>query len=81
MALNGAGWHPAAWREDARPRELFSAGYGADLVVEAEQAALDFVTIEDALALQSDDPFDPDDRTDRVHGLPAKEPGWCRRRL
>jgi hypothetical protein len=27
-ALDGAGWHPAAWREpDARPAELFSARY------------------------------------------------------
>ena len=30
VALDGAGWHPAAWREpDARPRELFTAGYWA----------------------------------------------------
>lgn len=70
VALNGAGWHPAAWREDdARPEDLFSAGYWADLVEEAERAALDFVTIEDALTLQSDDPVEPDDRTDRVRGL------------
>ena len=37
VALDGAGWHPAAWREaDARPDELFDAGYWADLVAEAE---------------------------------------------
>ena len=69
VALDGAGWHPAAWREpDARPDRLFSAGYWTGLVQEAERGLLDFVTIEDALALQSDDPFRRDDRTDRVRG-------------
>jgi alkanesulfonate monooxygenase SsuD/methylene tetrahydromethanopterin reductase-like flavin-dependent oxidoreductase (luciferase family) len=69
VALDGAGWHPAAWREpDARPGELFSADYWLDLVQEAERAQLDFVTIEDALRLQSADPFVPDQRTDQVRG-------------
>jgi alkanesulfonate monooxygenase SsuD/methylene tetrahydromethanopterin reductase-like flavin-dependent oxidoreductase (luciferase family) len=69
VALDGAGWHPAAWREpDARPAELFTAGYWADLVREAEAGLLDLVTLEDSLALQSDDRFRPDDRTDRVRG-------------
>ena len=69
VALDGAGWHPAAWREsDARPAELFDAGYWADLVAEAERGSLDFVTIEDSLTVQSDDPVDPDDRIDRVRG-------------
>jgi alkanesulfonate monooxygenase SsuD/methylene tetrahydromethanopterin reductase-like flavin-dependent oxidoreductase (luciferase family) len=69
VALDGAGWHPAAWREaDARPAELFEANYWADLVTQAERGLLDFVTIEDSLGLQSDDPFAPDDRTDRVRG-------------
>jgi alkanesulfonate monooxygenase SsuD/methylene tetrahydromethanopterin reductase-like flavin-dependent oxidoreductase (luciferase family) len=69
VALDGAGWHPAAWRgPDARPRELFTAGYWTDLVQEAERGLLDFVTIEDSLNLQSDDPFGPDFRTDRVRG-------------
>ncbi|WP_310778130.1 LLM class flavin-dependent oxidoreductase [Mycobacterium sp. Z3061] len=69
VALDGAGWHPAAWREpDARPSELFTAGYWADLVVEAERGSLDFVTIEDGLAVQSDEQFDPDNRCDRVRG-------------
>lgn len=67
VALDGAGWHPAAWREpDARPDELFAAAYGVDLVRLAEQGLLDFVTIEDGLRLQSDDLFAPDLRTDRV---------------
>jgi alkanesulfonate monooxygenase SsuD/methylene tetrahydromethanopterin reductase-like flavin-dependent oxidoreductase (luciferase family) len=69
VALDGAGWHPAAWREpDARPAELFTAGYWADLVAEAERGLLDLVTFEDAFRLQSDDPFAPDQRTDRVRG-------------
>jgi alkanesulfonate monooxygenase SsuD/methylene tetrahydromethanopterin reductase-like flavin-dependent oxidoreductase (luciferase family) len=69
VALDGAGWHPGAWREpDARPADLFEAAYWADLVAEAERGALDFVTIEDSLGLQSDNHFDADDRTDRVRG-------------
>ena len=56
VALDGAGWHPAAWREpSARPGELFSAGYWADLAREAEAGLLDFLTIEDSLGLQSGD--------------------------
>src|SRR5580693_5924555 len=69
VALDGAGWHPAAWREpDARPAELLTAGYWVDLVRQAERGLLDFVTIEDGLRLQSDHPFRPDWRTDRVRG-------------
>jgi alkanesulfonate monooxygenase SsuD/methylene tetrahydromethanopterin reductase-like flavin-dependent oxidoreductase (luciferase family) len=56
IALDGAGWHPAAWREPgARPDELFSARYWTDLVTEAERGLADFVTFEDALRLQSPD--------------------------
>jgi alkanesulfonate monooxygenase SsuD/methylene tetrahydromethanopterin reductase-like flavin-dependent oxidoreductase (luciferase family) len=69
VALDGAGWHPAAWREpDARPGELSTAQYWADLVLEAEKGLLDFVTIEDSLAF-TPSPFDgPDERTDQVRG-------------
>jgi len=50
VALDGAGWHPSSWREpDARPRDLLTAGYWADLVAEAERGLLDLVTLEDAL--------------------------------
>ncbi|MFF2083595.1 LLM class flavin-dependent oxidoreductase [Nocardia sp. NPDC058176] len=50
VALDGAGWHPAAWRApDSRPTELFSAPYWTDLVATAERGLLDFVTIEDSL--------------------------------
>ncbi|WP_328535806.1 LLM class flavin-dependent oxidoreductase [Streptomyces sp. NBC_00344] len=69
VALDGAGWHPAAWRESgARPRELFTARYWADLVTEAEAGLLDFVTIEDSLSLQSSRYNEPDTRTDQVRG-------------
>ena len=69
VALDGAGWHPAAWRlPTARPRDLLTAGYWVDLVRRAEEGLVDLVTIEDALALQSSDPTGPDHRTDEVRG-------------
>ncbi|QKV96184.1 LLM class flavin-dependent oxidoreductase [Streptomyces sp. NA02950] len=69
VALDGAGWHPAAWREpQARPRDLFTAAYWTDLVTEAERGLLDFVTFEDGLTLQSSHRTEPDERTDQVRG-------------
>jgi len=71
VALDGAGSHPAAWREpEARADELFTAGYWVDLVTEAEQGLVDLVTIEDGLSLQTEDRPrpGPDPRTDRVRG-------------
>ncbi|TXS43394.1 LLM class flavin-dependent oxidoreductase [Streptomyces sp. uw30] len=69
VALDGTGWHPASWREPvARPRDLFTAAYWADLVTEAERGLLDFVTIEDGLGPQSSHFLDPDERTDQVRG-------------
>ncbi|MFF7047085.1 LLM class flavin-dependent oxidoreductase [Streptomyces griseorubiginosus] len=69
VALDGTGWHPASWREPvARPNELFTAGYWADLVAEAEHGLLDFVTIEDGLGPQSSHFLHPDERTDQVRG-------------
>jgi len=69
VALDGAGWHPAAWREpDARPRELLSARYWTDLVQEAEGGLLDFVTIEDSLAMQSTNRRALDNRVNQVRG-------------
>ena len=54
VALDGAGWHPAAWREPrARPAELFTARYWTDVIAEAERGLLDFVTIEDGFSVQS----------------------------
>ncbi|WP_242424969.1 LLM class flavin-dependent oxidoreductase, partial [Frankia sp. EI5c] len=69
VALDGCGWHPAAWREpDARPNELFTGRYWTDLVQAAEHGRLDFVTIEDTLALQSSRRDGPDERLDAVRG-------------
>jgi alkanesulfonate monooxygenase SsuD/methylene tetrahydromethanopterin reductase-like flavin-dependent oxidoreductase (luciferase family) len=69
VALDGAGWHPAAWREPrARPTELFQAGYWVALIQEAERGLLDFVTIEDGLGLQSSRQSGQDARTDQVRG-------------
>ena len=69
VALDGAGWHPAAWRErGSRPTELFDAGYWVDLARAAERASIDLVTFEDSLTLQSAHPFRPDARTDQVRG-------------
>jgi alkanesulfonate monooxygenase SsuD/methylene tetrahydromethanopterin reductase-like flavin-dependent oxidoreductase (luciferase family) len=69
VALDGAGWHPAAWREpDAQPDRLFTPAYWAGLAQQAERGLLDFITIEDGLDLQSDTRFGRDERTDRVRG-------------
>ncbi|GAA4542405.1 hypothetical protein [Pseudonocardia xishanensis] len=52
VALDGAGWHPAAWREPgARPDLLFTARYRAAPARAAERGLLDLVTIDDGLGL------------------------------
>ena len=59
VALEGAGWHPAAWREPrTRPDELFTGRYWADLVAEAERGLLDLVTFEDSFHVAVDRPVD-----------------------
>ncbi|MFC9091140.1 LLM class flavin-dependent oxidoreductase [Streptomyces sp. NPDC057072] len=69
VALEGTGWHPASWRDQAaRPRDLFTAAHWADLVAEAERGLLDFVTFEDGLGLQSSHYGELDGRTDQVRG-------------
>ncbi|HVV11358.1 LLM class flavin-dependent oxidoreductase [Amycolatopsis sp.] len=69
VALDAAGWHPAAWREAAAdPAGLCTAVYWAGLVREAEAGGIDFVTIEDSFALQSTYYDRPDDRVDQVRG-------------
>lgn len=69
VALDGAGWHPAAWRDpSAFPDELFSPGYWLRLVRLAERGKLDFVTIEDSLGLQSGRYDGLDRRADHVKG-------------
>src|ERR1700685_2738417 len=62
VALDGAGWHPAAWRAPRnRPDALFTVRYWTDIIAEAERGLLDFVTIEDGFSVQSS-------RTDQVTG-------------
>jgi alkanesulfonate monooxygenase SsuD/methylene tetrahydromethanopterin reductase-like flavin-dependent oxidoreductase (luciferase family) len=69
VALDGVGWHPAAWREaDVDAKGMFGPQYWVGLVQEAEWAGLDFVTIHDSLLLQSTSAKHPDGRTDRVLG-------------
>jgi alkanesulfonate monooxygenase SsuD/methylene tetrahydromethanopterin reductase-like flavin-dependent oxidoreductase (luciferase family) len=69
IALEGAGWHPAAWREpNARPTELLSAGYWADLIGAAESGLADFVTIEDTFGIRPATLEAPTSRTDQVSG-------------
>jgi alkanesulfonate monooxygenase SsuD/methylene tetrahydromethanopterin reductase-like flavin-dependent oxidoreductase (luciferase family) len=69
VALDGVGWHPAAWREpEVDARNVFRPDYWVGLLQEAEWAGLDFVGIQDSLLLQSTSDKHPDGRTDRLLG-------------
>ena len=70
VGLDGAGWHPAAWREDsARPTELTTAGYWRDQVRAADAAGVVFATLEDALSLGGRTyEKDAETRLDRARG-------------
>ncbi|WP_328346362.1 LLM class flavin-dependent oxidoreductase [Micromonospora sp. NBC_00421] len=69
VALDGLGWHPAAWRlSHADPAAPLFPRWWASLVGQAERGALDLVTIEDSLDLQSSLPDGPDGRVDQVRG-------------
>ncbi|XIF83786.1 LLM class flavin-dependent oxidoreductase [Kutzneria buriramensis] len=69
IALDGAGWHPAAWRTAAVPAHAyFGLRYWADLAAEAEAARIDYVSFEDELAVQSPLPTGRDDRVDLFRG-------------
>ena len=83
LALDRAGWHPAAWRDpSATPHDLTSPRYWRDLLQTADRARIVLATIEDALALTdrfervaapgAGDPAGSDDadglRRDRVRG-------------
>jgi alkanesulfonate monooxygenase SsuD/methylene tetrahydromethanopterin reductase-like flavin-dependent oxidoreductase (luciferase family) len=57
IALDGAGWHPAAWREpNARPGEITALSYWRDLIRQADESGVDFVTLEDSFLLQGTAP-------------------------
>lgn len=48
-ALQGAGWHPAAWRApDADPARLTTLRHWRDVIVEQDRLGVDAVTIEDS---------------------------------
>jgi len=69
VALDGAGWHPAAWREPtASPNGLFTADYWSGLVQLAERGLLDFVTFEDSFGLPGPTFGERDHRADHVRG-------------
>ncbi|WP_433528140.1 LLM class flavin-dependent oxidoreductase [Micromonospora sp. CA-263727] len=69
VALDGLGWHPAAWRlSPAEPTAPLTARWWLDLAAEAERGTLDLLTIEDGLAVQSSRPDGPDGRTDQLRG-------------
>ena len=69
FALDGAGFHPAAWRHpSASPEAIFTARYWAELAATAERGRIDFLTIEDSFGLQSSRLAGPDRRTDQVRG-------------
>lgn len=51
IAVDGAGFHPAAWRErGVRPQAVLSAEHLVEVVRQAENAGVDLVTLDDSLA-------------------------------
>lgn len=69
IALEPAGWHPAAWRlQGIAPAELFSARYWSELLRDIDSSVVDFVTFEESIGLQSSDFRRIDDKEDQVRG-------------
>ncbi|MFF2051663.1 LLM class flavin-dependent oxidoreductase [Leifsonia sp. NPDC058194] len=63
VALEGAGWHPAAWRDAGIPAStVFRPSYWVEQARRAEAAGADFLTFEDALSVATPT------RTDRIRG-------------
>lgn len=56
LALEGAGWHPAAWPESptTEPAELFGSRHWSDWGRAAASGGIDFVTLEDGLSAQTE---------------------------
>jgi alkanesulfonate monooxygenase SsuD/methylene tetrahydromethanopterin reductase-like flavin-dependent oxidoreductase (luciferase family) len=69
LALDGAGWHPAAWREPGVDADrLFTAGHWVQLARRADTAGFEFLTLENGLGLQAEPWNGVVGRTDRVAG-------------
>src|SRR5690349_9940397 len=67
VALDGLGWHPAAWRTSPLdPAAVFTAAHWAALVREAEAGLVDFVTFEDTFGPPTDRPGEVTGRLDAV---------------
>src|SRR3954464_13134972 len=68
LALDGVGWHPAAWRAAGvtEPAALFGARYWADWGRASAAGGIAFVTLEDGLTAQTEQfgatPADPGGR-------------------
>ncbi|MEU3556974.1 LLM class flavin-dependent oxidoreductase [Streptomyces fragilis] len=71
VALDGAGWHPAAWSHapGADPATLFAQEHWSGRARELAAGGVDFVTLEDGLGLWTDRfGTAPDDTGHRVRG-------------
>ncbi len=69
IALEPAGWHPAAWRlQGHTPAELFTAPYWLALLRDIDASVVDFVTFEESIGLQSSDFRTMDGKEDQVRG-------------
>ncbi|WP_305783203.1 LLM class flavin-dependent oxidoreductase [Symbioplanes lichenis] len=67
VALDGLGWHPAAWRTSPLdPAAVFTPEHWVRLVREAEAGLLDFVTFEDTFGPPSAAPGEINGRLDAV---------------
>ncbi len=68
LALDGVGWHPAAWRSSSviEPAELFGARYWSGWGRTSADGGIGFVTLEDGLTAQTEQfgpaPGDPGSR-------------------
>ncbi|MFI5930678.1 LLM class flavin-dependent oxidoreductase [Actinoplanes sp. NPDC051494] len=67
VALDGLGWHPAAWRTSPVPATaVFGAQYWVSLVREAQAGLIDLVTFEDTFGPPGDEPGELTGRLDAV---------------
>jgi alkanesulfonate monooxygenase SsuD/methylene tetrahydromethanopterin reductase-like flavin-dependent oxidoreductase (luciferase family) len=67
VALDGHGWHPAAWRTSpSGAAAVFTADHWTGLAGLADAAGLDFVTLDDSFGPPSDDPARVNGRLDAV---------------